>query len=89
MGAYLPTDGYAKPFYCSTYEIFTDALKNSKLGHKICRRFANKYVLFYIHQGLWCSLDLHLLHICDVCMTNAKIDNFFDFSDGLMASCTI
>ena len=30
-------------------------MEGSKLGHKICGRSANKYILFYIHQGLPCS----------------------------------
>jgi hypothetical protein len=51
------------------YKILADALEGSKLGHKICGRFANKYVLFCIHHGLPCSLNLH---ICSICMTNAN-----------------
>ena len=67
------------------YKILADALEGSKLGHKICGRSANKYVLFYIHQGLPCSLNLH---ICSICMTNAN-QELFDWSDGLMASHTL
>jgi len=64
------------------YKILADALEGSTLGHKICRRFANKCVLFYIHQGLPCSLSLHLLaiaHMHDKC----KLRTFLIF---LMAS---
>ena len=74
MRAYLPTDGYTKPFYRSTYEIFTDALKNSKFGHEICRRFSNKYVLFYIH---WGSLDLHICDICRALYTHPRVSMDF------------
>jgi hypothetical protein len=85
QGAYPPTDGYNRPFYSLTFglniKILADALEGSKLGHKICRRLANKYVLFYIHQGLF-SEFAHMQHMYEKC----KLRTFFDSSNGLMAS---
>jgi hypothetical protein len=82
MGAYLPTDGYNKPFYCLTFglniQILADALEGSKLGHRICRRSANKHALFYIHQGLFSEFT-HMQHMYDKC----KLRTFLIF---LMAS---
>ena len=44
MGAYLPTDGYAKPFYCSTFHL---NMTSPQMHCKILNRLMNR-----VYQGL-------------------------------------